>query len=154
MSIVSKFVEQLLKLIIVFLIFFGIFIYYSCGNSSGCENNLSTSQEEETKQYLSDSQEDTIAKQQELFDFYHKQKSLMDENETLHEIINIQEIELEDKERQIKTQEKQVQAPIEHAKVDVSTVKKSEEVGQQLAKETRRVVHQVNREAKRILKKF
>lgn len=136
----SKFVDRLLKIMIVFLIFVGIFIYYSCGDSSGCENNLSTSQAEETKQYLSDSHEDTIEKQQELFDFYHKQKSLMDENETLHEIINIQE--------------KQVQAPIEHAKVDVSTVKKAEEVGQQVVKETTRVVHQVNREAKRILKKF
>ena len=78
----SKFVDRLLKIMIVFLIFVGIFIYYSCGDSSGCENNLSTYQAEETKQYLSDSHEDTIEKQQELFDFYHKQKSLMDENET------------------------------------------------------------------------
>ena len=151
----SKFVDRLLKIMIVFLIFVGIFIYYSCGDSSGCENNLTTSREDQTTQhYLSDSQEEAIAKQQELFDFYHKQKSLMNENETLHEIINAQAIEIEDKERQIKIQEKQVQAPIEHAKVDVSTVKKAEEVGQQVAKETTRVVHQVNREARRILKKF
>ena len=89
-----------------------------------------------------------------MIDFYQKQKSLMDENETLHEIINLQAIEIEDKERQIKIQEKQVQAPIEHAKVDVSTVKKAEEVGQQVVKETARVVHKTDREVKRILKKF
>ena len=122
----SKFVVRLLKIMIVFLIFVGIFIYYSCGDSSACENNLTTSREDQTTQhYLSDSQEEAIAKQQELFDFYHKQKSLMNENETLHEIINAQAIEIEDKERQIKIQEKQVQAPIEHAKVDVPSLKRA-----------------------------
>ena len=42
----SKFVDRLLKIMIVFLIFVGIFIYYFCGDSSGCENNITTSQEE------------------------------------------------------------------------------------------------------------
>ena len=150
----SKFVDRLLKIMIVFLIFVGIFIYYFCGDSSGCENNITTSKEEETNQYFREFDDKSISQQKEMIDFYQKQKSLMDENETLHEIINLQAIEIEDKERQIKIQEKQVQAPIEHAKVDVSTVKKAEEVGQQVVKETARVVHKTDREVKRILKKF
>ena len=92
----SKFVDRLLKIMIVFLIFVGIFVYYFCGDSSGCENNITTSQEEETNQYFREFDDKSISQQKEMIDFYQKQKSLMDENETLHEIINLQAIENEE----------------------------------------------------------
>lgn len=164
----SKFVEQLLKAMIVFLIFVGIFIFFSCGTSSGCENNFTTSQEEETKQYSRDCDEESMSQQQEMLDFYRKQRELIEENkklreviekqlradnEELNEIIRKQEADLEKKEDQIKIQEqeKQEQNPIEHHE---SSVKNVEQVAQQVVKETARVVHKADREVKRILKKF
>ena len=164
----SKFVEQLLKVMIVFFIFLGIFIFFSCGNSSGCENNITTSQEEETKQFLKECEEESILQQKEMIDFYKKQKELFEENKKLREVIEKQlradneelngiirekEAELEKKEEQIKIQEQERKAhvPIEHQE---SSVKNVEQVAQQVAKETARVVHKADREAKRILKKF
>ena len=164
----SKFVEQILKGIIIFLIFFGIFMFFSCGDSSGCENNFTTSQEEETKQFLKEHDQDLISQQRDMMDFYSRQKELIKENkklrdvierqlradnEELNEIIRKQEAELEKKEEQIKIQEQERKAhvPIEHHE---SSVKNVEQVAQQVVKETARVVHKTDREVKRILKKF
>lgn len=150
----SKYVEKLKIITLILILFSIIYLYNIC--VYGFENNLSTSQEDDiTRQYLNTYDQEAITEQKEVFDFYRKQKELMEENVKLRAIIEKQEIENEEKKHEIEVAEqgKQEAIPIEAA----STAKKAEEVGKQVAKETTRVVQQAkqaNKEVKRILKKL
>lgn len=122
----------------LYMLFILIFIFISIKCVLGCENNLTISQEEDiTRQQLISFDQEAIEEQKKSFDFYEKQKELIDENSRLRDII--------EKEEQIKKQ---------HSIAQPSTAKNLENVGKQVVKETDRVVQKTNREVKRILKKF
>lgn len=147
----------------------------------GAENNLSISQEDElTRQYLREYDEETLAQQQGTLDFYRKQKELEDENEKLksllesmeenkklHEILDTQEkikkeIDFKEREQQIRAENERLASQTVayeqerqiQSQSHPSTSKNIEEAGKQVVKETARVVQKANREVKRIIKKF
>ncbi len=168
----------------IFAIIFFIFIIFSFKCVLGCENNLTISQEEDiTRQQLISFDQEAIEEQKKSFDFYEKQKELIDENrrlrdiiekmeenKTLYESIDIHEkkmkaLEFEEKERQIKIENEKLYEIVEKQEIELrkkeeqikeqpSTARNLENVGKQVAKETDRVVQKTNREVKRILKKF
>ena len=137
-----------------------------------------------TRQYFSTYDKDAIQRQKEYFDFYKHQKELVDlesENKRLHELIEKQETdrkikELEEENKRIKALlEKQeaelikanepsapisVVTPVTLCSPQPAPVKKETTVGnlgqagQQVVKETARVVNKTDREIKRIIKKF
>lgn len=167
----NKFIKNSLKIITVFFILIILIIYYFGRYSLGAENNLDTSQGDETTQhYLNlfgdEENKDAIAQQQEILDIYNAQKKLKDENKELHKTLEKQAEELEEKEilermllkqRSKKEEEMlcskeylQYDDQCDHRHRDYSTAQKAKEVGQQVVKETNRIENQV----KGILKKF
>lgn len=140
--------------------------------------------DEVTRHYFSTYDKDAIQRQQEELDFYMHQKELVDlesENKRLHELIEKQETdrkikELEEENKRMKAllekQEEELKkaneppapisvvTPVPLCSPQPAPVKKETTVGnlgqagQQVIKETARVVNKTDREVKRILKKF
>lgn len=147
-------------------------------------NLPTSDEDEITRQYFSAYDKDSIQRQQEELDFYMHQKELVDlesENKRLHELIEKQETdrkikELEEENKRMKAllekQEEELKkaneppapisvvTPVPLCSPQPAPVKKETTVGnlgqagQQVIKETARVVNKTDREVKRILKKF
>ena len=152
----SKSTTILFSIITIF--FFIILSMYACIRYSlGCENNIRTSTEEEiTRDILKEYDREALAQQQELLDFYERQKKLEEENKMLREKVEEQKAEIEKKEEQIKIKESSP-IPVSSSSSQIpqqSTSKSLEEAAKQVGKETSRVVNQTNRVVKRIFKKF
>ena len=132
----------------MYLLFILIFIFISIKYVSGCDNNLTTSQEEDiTRQQLISLDQEAIEEQKKVIDFYTKQKELIDENsrlrdiiekmeenQTLHEAIDKQEkkmqaLELEEKERQIKMENEKLFEIVEKQEIELR--KKEEQIKEQ-----------------------
>lgn len=94
-----KMSEKLLLSLMALIIFVFSFFLFPIRYGLGCENNLETCESDEiTRQYMREYDEEAIREQQELLDFYERQKNLADENKFLREELEQQKIEFEKKE--------------------------------------------------------